>query len=352
MIQTPPVPLRSSRLPLLLIALSGVAVAACNAERVAAPADAPAAVRPQTAVAAVSADAPLAIVPAVVIQQPGARVAVTSGFTGIVRQVHVVEGAVVKSGQLLATIVSREAHALSSEQSRAEARLALARANAGRIGQLASEGVVAGARADEARAALREAEVLKAEADRTLALGNATTNGIVRLVAPIAGRVAQVATQAGGPVDDTTAPFVIDSGTNHALRLQLPERLAGRVRPGMAVRLPDGSRGRIISVVPGLDPATRSVTAIARIAGSPSLMAGGALSVTVLGSDAVVVPANAVTRLDGADVLFVADGAGFRPVAVMPGGSADGRTTILDGVAAGTIIAVSNLPELRARAGT
>jgi cobalt-zinc-cadmium efflux system membrane fusion protein len=272
----------------------------------------------------------------------------------VVQQVHVVEGQAVKAGDTLATIFSRDALALASERARAEARLSLARANAARIGQLADEGVVAAARADEARAALREAEVQVAEAERVLGRTRASADGIMRLVAPIDGRVSHVAVETGGPLDGMAAPFVIDGGKDYALELQLPERLAGRVRPGMPVLLPGGERGVLISVGSGLDPATRSITAIARLEGPAGFLSGSALSVTILsatGVEAVVVPTAAVTRIDGEDALFVKKGDGFQPLKVVPGGSAGGKTTILDGVEAGAVVAISGLPELRAAAG-
>ncbi len=338
---------------LICAGLLSPALAGCGAEPVAAPAAPVKAVEPQTAVATLATNAPLGTVPATVSLPPAARVAVTAPFSGAVRQIHVLEGQEVTAGQLLATVISRDALTLASDRARADARLELAQANAARIGQLAAEGVVAGARADEARAALREARVDRAEAARILARGGASGDGIVRLVAPISGRVSRVSVETGGPLDGMTAPFVIDGSNRYALDLQLPQRLAGKVRPGMAVLLPGGARGEILSVAPGLDPATRSVNAIARIGAAPGLLAGSSLSVTILGdaqASSVSVPAAAVTRLEGRDIVFVRGKAGFQPVAVVVGASADGQTTIAEGLAAGATVAISNLPELKSRA--
>lgn len=340
--------------PLLLAALLPLVLAGCGRDAAPPPAaPPPKAAAPQTAVATPAADAPLARVPATVSLPPASRVAVTAPFSGAVRQLHVIEGQEVQAGQLLATVVSREALSLASDRARADARAGLAEANARRMERLAAEGVVAGARADEARAALREAQVDRAEAARILARGGASADGIVRLVAPIAGRVSRVAVETGGPLDGMTAPFVIDAGNSYALQLQVPERLADRIRPGMAVVLPDGGRGAILSVAPGLDPATRSIRAIARIGAAPGLVSGRSLTVTILGDaggDAVSIPSAAVTRLDGRDVVFVRGADGFRPVPVSVGGVADGRATIVEGVAAGATVAVSGLPELKSQA--
>ncbi len=337
------------------IAILPLALAACDEKPPAAPAKTVSAVEPQTAVAKSAPDAPLGTVPAIVSLPPAARVAVTAPFSGAVRQIHVLEGQQVQAGQLLATVVSREALVLASDRARADARLALARANAERIGQLASEGVVAGARADEARAALREAQVDQSEAARILARGGASADGIVRLLAPISGRVSKVAVETGGPLDGMTAPFVIDGSNRYALNLQLPERLAGTVRPGMAVALPGGAMGTIISVAPGLDPQTRSVNAIARLGTAPGLLAGASVMATIVGganAGAVSVPSAAVTRLEGRDVVFVRGKEGFQAVPVVVVGSADGTTIIAEGLASGAVVAVSGLPELKLQAAS
>jgi cobalt-zinc-cadmium efflux system membrane fusion protein len=339
-------------LPALLL------VAACGSggEDAAPPPRAPAESQaPKTVAARPASDAPLGIVPAVVTLPPEARVAVTTPFAGMVSRIHVIEGQQVRAGQLLATVVSRDGYALAAESARAAARLDLARANAARVDGLVRAGVVAAARGDEAAAQLRQAEVDQREAARLLAVGQAAPDGTVRLVAPIAGRVAKVAATTGAPLDGTNAPFVIDAAGPYGLELQLPERLAANVRPGMAVVLPDGSRGRILSVAPGLDPATRSVMARAALGHAPGLLSGRALSVTILGdatSGAVSVPAAAVVRVGGRDTVFVAAaGGGFAARPVTVGGRAGADAVLTEGLKPGERVAVSGIPELRAAAG-
>lgn len=310
---------------------------------------------PKMATARPASDAPIGIVPAVVTLPPEARVAVATPFAGTVSRIHVIEGQQVRAGQLLATVVSRDGYALAAESARAAARLDLARANAARVDGLVRAGVVAAARGDETAAQLRQAEVDQREAARLLAVGRATADGTVRLVAPIAGRVAKMSATTGAPLDGANAPFVIDAAGPYGLELQLPERLAAKVHPGMTVLLPDGRRGRILSVAPGLDPATRSVMARAALGDAPGLLSGRALSVTILGdatTGAVRVPAAAVVRIAGRDTVFVAAaGGGFAPRPVTVGGRAGGDAVLIEGVKAGERVAVSGIPELRAAAG-
>ncbi len=340
--------------PLLIFAMILLAACGAGSEPGAAPPREAAAVAPQTAEAVLSQNAPLATVPAIVTLPPAARVAVTAPFAGAVSRVHVIEGEQVRAGQLLATVISRDALSLASDRARAASRLKLAEAQAARMGQLAREGVVAGARQDEADAALSQARVDVAEAGRILARGGASADGVVRLVAPMSGRVSRVAVETGGPLDGMTAPFVIETSDRYSLTLQLPQRLAPSVRPGMAVEGPNGLRGRIVSVSPGIDLETRSVMARATIATGAGLIAGQSLGVTIIGSGAagaVTIPAVALTRLEGRDVVFVQTPKGFAPRDVAPGAVAGGSATILTGLKAGERVAISNLPELKVQAG-
>src|SRR5690606_38022834 len=106
--------------------------------------------------------------PGVVTPPPQGRVAVTAPFAGVVRQSLVMEGQSVAKGQRLAVVQSREVLSLGADLARARARLGVARQAATRSETLAREGVIAGARAEEAAAALREAEVEVSEKTRLL----------------------------------------------------------------------------------------------------------------------------------------------------------------------------------------
>ncbi len=310
--------------------------------------------RPQTATARPAAEMVLAALPATVVQPPGANVAVAAPFAGMVRDVRVQPGQAVQRGQLLATLVSREALVLSGDLARAEARRKMTEAEAARMTTLAREGVVAGARADSAVAADREAAIDAREARRLLASAGADGDGTVRLVAPISGRVARMTIEAGAPVDGMTAPFVIEADGSRWLALQLPERLAGLARPGMVVITGDGRRGRLETVASGIDPATRSFAAPARLDdGGPALASGRLLPVSLLASapdGAVSIPAVAVVHQDGVDEVFVKAAAGFvvRRVERAPGGG--DAAVILSGLKAGEQVATTGLPELRASA--
>lgn len=309
----------------------------------------------QTVAAEAAMDVPLGTVPAAITLPPEAQVAVTAPFDGAIVRLHVIQGQQVSAGQALATVKSREPLQYGAELARAQARLGLAEASAARTRQLVDEGIVAGARADEMNAAIRVARTDVAENARILRQAGASASGEVTLRAPIGGRVAAMTAQVGGPVMATSAPFVIENSSAFALDLQLPERLAGQVRPGMRIAVPATGAmseltGSILSVGSSLDPATRSIIAKARIDGTPPLVAGKSVMVVIHHDGAqpgVSVPSRAMTTIDGKPHVLLQTGKGFAPRAVTVAGQSGDRTILSDGLKPGDKVAVSGISELK-----
>ncbi|MBY8824427.1 efflux RND transporter periplasmic adaptor subunit [Sphingomonas colocasiae] len=294
-------------------------------------------------------------VPVTVAPPPNARVAVAAIIPGVVTRTLVVEGDSVRAGQPLAVVAARELLTLGAGVEQASARVAVARANDGRLGQLAREGIIAGARADEARAALREAQAELNEQRRIVAMVNGSpASGTYTLTAPIAGRVTSTAIQTGSPVDGTTAAYVIDAASRYELTAQLPERLIGQIRPGMAVQMGDGVRGTVSSVGAVVDPQTRSAVLRAAIPAAPGIVSGRSTSATLLGPapmGAVIVPAGAVIDIDGRPTIFVRTDKGVAARTVEAGEKAGDRAVIFKGLRAGERVATSGTSELKSLAG-
>ncbi|PZU11517.1 efflux RND transporter periplasmic adaptor subunit [Sphingomonas sp.] len=298
-------------------------------------------------------DIPVAEVPATIAPPPNARVAVAATIPGVVTRTMVVEGQQVRAGQPLAVIASREVLVMQAAMERASARAGVARSTAQRLDQLAREGVIAGARAEEAAASRREAEADLGEQRRTLALIHAgRSGGSYTLAAPIAGTITKAAIQTGMPVDGASAPYVIDAAGRYELTAQLPERLIGVVRPGMKVVL-DDMTGTVSSVGSTVDMQTRSALLRATVPASPGLVAGRATTVTLLrpaDAGAIAVPTDAIVTIDGKPVVFVRTPQGVARRAVTSAAAAGGRVVLLSGVKAGEQVAVSGTSELKALA--
>lgn len=293
------------------------------------------------------------VAPAVIAPPANARVAVAAIFPGVVLRSHVVEGDMVRKGQPLAEISSRDVLAMSAELDRARARQGVARANADRLRQLTQEGVVAGARSDEAEAQAAVAGSEVAEMSRILDMVNASGGGVYVLAAPIAGRVTHVGIEAGNPVDSATAPYVIDAADQYEASAQLPERLVRAVRPGMAVLAGADIPGEVIAVGSTIDPLTRSASLKARIAADPSVIAGRTIDLSIFApapKGAVEIDDAAVVALESGPAVFVAATGGYVVRQVETAGASGGKTVLLSGVAPGEVIVVSGASALKALA--
>lgn len=346
----------------VFLLLSACGTGSPEAEDAAPDAAAPSALAIETAQAVAADGVPLAQVPGQVTLPPEARVAVTAPFPGAAVRVFVIEGQAVARGAPLALVRAAEPVTIGADIARARAEVGLAEARAARVQQLASEGIVAQARADEAEAALVQARATLSEAQRMAAMSGTGPDGMMTLRAPISGRVAHVGVETGGGVDGMSAPFVIEAAGPFHIDLQLPQRLAGQVRPGMAVevQLPAGdggeaivAGGQILSVAPSLDPQTRSVMAKASISAAPGLVAGQNLMVSITSAGVgrgVSVPSRAITRIAGADHVFVQNGADYVPRPVTVVANSGGTAVISEGLEAGETVAVSAIAELKSAA--
>ncbi|WP_353229977.1 efflux RND transporter periplasmic adaptor subunit [Novosphingobium sp.] len=366
--QKPVSPFRPGRACLVLPLCAGLAVlSACNKS---APAAAPATAAAKDGSIALNAQQidrlgvklasaqpaaalPIGTVPGVVSLPPDARVAVTTPYAGTVVKVLVIQGQVVRQGEVLAIVRAAESVQFGAALARSQAELPVVAANAARLEQLSREGIIAPARADEARAALASARATVAENRRLLALGGAARDGTITLRAPISGRVASVAVDTGGAVGNGIAPFIVENSANLRLDLQVPERLAGQVRPGMDITVTqDGrmARGTVLSISGSLDPLTRSLAAKASLPSDSSFVPGKGVMVTIAGPAAVggvSLPASAVTHVGDHDEVFVRTATGFRATRVTVAGQIGDLVFLSAGVRPGSQIATSSVAELK-----
>jgi len=296
---------------------------------------------------------PIGSVPAVVSLPPEARVAVASPYAGTVLRLMAIAGQEVKQGDALAVVRAAEAVQYSAALARTQAELPVAAAQASRLAQLAREGIIAPARADEARAALQALQATQAENRRLMAMGGVSRDGTITLRAPIAGRVSSVSVETGGAVVEGTAPFIVENTAQLRLDLQIPERLAGEVRKGMVVHVVQDGRsveGKLLSVSETLDPTTRALTAKASLPAGAGLIPGKSVMAAIAGQSSakgVSIPASALTHSEAGDMVFVKTPKGFRTVKVTVAGQIGDRAFLASGLKAGDQVATSGVAELK-----
>ena len=306
-------------------------------------------------VAAVPAETtPIATVPASVTPPMNGRRIVASPFAGTVIQVNVLEGQSVKAGAPLAVLFSRDALTVGSELSQARAELGVAEAAARRTRALVAEGIIAGARAEEADARAVQARAMVSERQRLIssAGGGGARPGEFVLRAPISGRIAQLSITPGAGLEAMAPALTIDRSDKLWLEARLSPDLAGRVNVGSAARV-GGVTGRVIAVGSSVDPRTRSVVVRAEVAGGGGLAPGQTANLTLLGPvqpGAVQIPRSAFIQGAGGAMVFVREASGYRSAPVTVVGAA-GQYAVVTGLASGARVAASGVSQLKSALG-
>ena len=271
--------------------------------------------------------------------------------------------------------------AAQSAARQAELKVDADRATVAREDQLLSAGVVAGKDADAARSQLAsdeaderaaEAKVAAAGTDFQTALKQAradvagarndvqtargqTASALARLqsaqiayangvlTAPADGVVFAILKHPGEAVDPTVPALEIGPAVGHSVTLVVPAETAQRIVAGDPATLQVTStqarvtQGKVMAVVPAVDPATQSATVV--VSGAPAdAVSGDAVSATIVVGHVrgVIVPTTAIVQdpQSGKTVVFVQDphpkagdpGFLLRPVVVRAG---DATTSVL-----------------------
>ena len=270
-------------------------------------------------------------------------------LSGTVSDVALIPGRIVDSGAVLVALdISVERADLQAEQAQA----ALAQTSLARLERLRQNGAVSQEEVDRARA---ERDIAQAQIARTQAIIAKKT-----ICAPFRARVGITDVHPGQYLNEGTQLTTLQGvdGASH-VDFTVAQQVAAQLRTGqpVAVLVADSSpiAGRIVAVDSRVDPATRTTTVRATIAG-PNVPAPGS-SVRVLvpagpAIDAVVIPVSAVRRGPAGDHVFVIapDSAGklrAHERAVRAGPMLGDEIVILDGLKAGEQVAAAGSFKLR-----
>lgn len=229
------------------------------------------------------------------------------------------------------------------------AALAKARADRARGDTLRREGIIS---AEEAEKLRTEVAVLEARRD---VLRVQLDRAVIR--SPLSGSVAERSVSVGEVVKSGTPLYRIVEDDPLKFRSPIPERLAASLRVGQSARLHVDAYpgetfvGKVTRINPTSDAASRSIVIEALVPNprarlKPGFFASGDL-VYDTHDTALAVPESALTNFAGLTKLFVVkDGAAEERVVRTGAAIADGRREIVEGVAAGERVAVSNVDQL------
>ncbi len=250
----------------------------------------------------------------------------------------------VKQGQVLLELDARSVAAdLAQAEAglrEAQAALELAQANVRRAEPLAAQQLISAAQLDELRAQRisAQARVGTAAAVRDNA---ALRRDFARLRAPADGIISRRLVQPGQIVAAGSELLRLIRDGRLEWRAELSEGELAQVSVGDSVSLPSREgpvTGTVRAVSPGVDAQTRTGTVHVDLPDPGSLQPGSYVEgrIQVGQGSGLTVPAAAVVLRDGLPYVFTVDEQGVaRRVRVQTGAAVNGRTVLLDGVAAG-----------------
>lgn len=254
---------------------------------------------------------------------PGDEASAAPKLAGTVTRICVGPGQTVKAGQVVAYIDAPELTALRQQWREAQQEVGAARVEADRQQALAAQGAGVRKNLDAARAALAAAELREQGAASRLKAVGAGTEGQLAVTAPISGTVTAVNSEIGAFADMQTPLVRIVNNAGVYCLLQVLEKDAGVVRPGMEVemRLTNDPSvtflGVVEDAVPVLDTQTRTLPVRVRVtSGDRSrLIPGMAVSARAGGGGEAVdaLPEQAVVSSGGRHYIFVEEVHGAEP---------------------------------------
>lgn len=293
----------------------------------------------------------LTVLPGTVIPPVNARVVATAPFAGTVTQVAVLPGQRVAKGDKLATVSSRELLEAQAQLSQAEAELQIAEAVARRKRTLADKNFQSPVVADEAEAQVAKVKAVIEQHRRTLAINAIAVGqgGDYALTAQSDGVVVAANVMPGDKIDAMGPAVTLDTGNAQWVDVQIPAALVATIKPGDAVQVVGGPRGRVVSVGTSLEGVSRSARVYAELSSESSLLPGQLVAVKIeraSEASAVSVPRAALTRVGDKDAVFVRSATGFTVKPVELRGQSTEVATVVGDLATDSKVAASRLPQL------
>ena len=289
---------------------------------------------------------------------------------GVVREVRKKLGAIVYQGDVMAIIESRELADAKAAYLASSETVALAQAIFTREEQLWKKRINAKQEYLDARNSLSEAKIEhRSTVQKLLFLGFSEASikdfkkhpdkSLTRYVitAPIKGTVVQKHITLGEKVTDATAIFTIADLSHVWVDLSVPQKDLASIKIGQKTRISLGfgmpdAEGKISYVSPMADKKTR--TALARVVlqnpdrrWRPGLFVKASIFVGEA-QIPLVVPKEAIQRLENENVVFVETKGGYEPKHVSVGRSDGSNVEILSGLSAGERYAAKGGFELKA----
>lgn len=353
------------RVSTLAVALLAAPLLAIGAEEVKISPEQARALGIETAPVLQQASAEIGGLPAQVVVPSENLQVVSAPLAGLLEQVLVAANQPVKRGQVLARLQSPALADLQHTFLQAATQAGLARATLDRDQALYGEGIIAESRLLASRSHLVEASADLAERTQALRLAGMSAAAIERLragqsvgtlielVSPLDGVVLEQLALAGQRLE-AAAPVLKVARLSHLwLEIQLPMARLAEVREGAAAAVPSAqAAGRVIAIGSSVSSANQTVLVRARIdRGAEKLRPGQYVEASLASGREGArfsVPAEAVSRVGGAPLVFVRTAQGFRAQRVELLGEGPGTVVVGGALKGDEQIAVKGVAALKA----
>jgi RND family efflux transporter MFP subunit len=228
---------------------------------------------------------------------------IASRVMGTVTSLAVKEGDRVRAGQVLMTIDDRDSaqrvKAAEKAVEAAQENLSLADITYQRYRKLFDGKALTQQEIDQIGTQRRVAEIELERAEAVLAEAR-VVHGFTRITAPAEGVVTEKKTDAGTMATPGTALLTLEDTSSFTFEAAVSEGFAGKIRTGTPVdvtidALGKPVQGRIVEIVPSVDPQSRTFMVKAGVSGE-GLKTGlsGKIRIPIGEREALVVPAKAV----------------------------------------------------------
>lgn len=305
--------------------------------------------------------------PASVTTAPDGSAVVSAHTSGTVVRLNKHLGDPVRAGDTLAWVQSRDAAAIAAQLAAADSKATLAQSVLEREKRLFEQHVTPRQDFEAAQAQLVAAKADARSARLAATDANISEDGSsVRVTSPLSGRITSATTALGSFVSAGTELFRVADPSRTQIEASVTALDATRVAPGDKASLVTSSGATYLaevrSITPTVSEQTRSATVVLALMSSPNASSardkpspGEFVQVVITPKSAspsgIVVPEDAIQRIDGRDVVFRRTADGFRLQPVVVGARSGGRALIVSGLSAGATIATRNAFLLKAELG-
>lgn len=251
--------------------------------------------------------------------EPSRRTMPGSKIMGRVARVPVEEGELVRAGDLLAALESRDLQAAVRQAeagvAAAEARLANAEAQYERITRLQAKGSATDKSLEDATSGFRTAEAGLAQAEASLEAARVTL-GYAEIRAPFDGWVVDKRAEAGTMVQPGAPLFTIEDLDPVKVIAEVPETQVSGRAPGdpVTVEVPSvgyRAEGEIVRLVPAGDPRSRTFRVEIGQPNPEGVLKSGLFARVTLDEEgertALLVPVTALVSRGQLDGVFIAE---------------------------------------------